>query len=220
MSVEIDADITTFQDVIDRLGGVPASRILLRPAPGEATEADAIRIHEKKRVLCELVDGVLVEKGMGYVESMLAIFLAGLLQRFVDEHNLGVVTGADGLIRLFPGMMRAPDIAFASWDRIPESTLSRQTSVPDIAPELAVEILSRSNTDREMERKRDDYFNAGVLVVWEVDPRSRTLVVHRRDMEPRTLGESDSLSEPELLPGFELPLQELFGKLDRKRGPA
>jgi Uma2 family endonuclease len=220
MTVVIDADIQTFQDVIDRLGGVPASRILLRPAPGEATEADAIRIHERKHVLCELVDGVLVEKGMGYVESMLAIFLAGVLQRFVDDHNLGVVTGADGLVRLLPDVLRAPDVAFASWARIPEAALSQQASVPDITPELVVEVLSRSNTDREMERKRHEYSNAGVLVVWEVDPRSRTLVVHRRDADPRKLGESDRLTEPDLLPGFALPLDQLFGKLDRKPGPA
>lgn len=219
MSVETETDLETMQDVLDQLGGVSPARILMKPPPGSATEADAIAVHEKKRVLCELVDGVLVEKGMGYVESMLKIFLAGVIQRFVDERNLGVVTGADGLVRLFPGMLRAPDVAFASWARIPDGTLPSQTSVPDVAPELAVEVLSRSNTAREMERKRSDYFTAGVLVIWEVDPRARTLVVYRRDDEPRTLSESDVLDEPGLLPGFELPLSQLFGKLDRRRGP-
>lgn len=218
MSVETQADLETFQDVIDQLGGVPPSRILLRPIPGTATEADAIAVHEKKRVLCELVDGVLVEKGMGYIESMLTIFLAGILQRYVDDHDLGVVTGADGLVRLLPGTLRAPDIAFASWARLPDDALSGGRSVPDVAPELVVEVLSRSNTDREMSRKREEYFAAGVLVVWEVDPRARIVTVYRPGSTPRILQVTDTLEARDVLRDFALPLDQLFGKLDRRPG--
>jgi len=93
----------------------------------------------------DLLDGVLVEKAMGFRESRLAIVIAGLLDIFVIARNLGLVVGPDGMSRLWPGRLRAPDVAFFSWDRLPGRRMPREP-IPTLAPNLAVEILSRSNT--------------------------------------------------------------------------
>jgi Uma2 family endonuclease len=215
MVVDLKTEPRRLQEVLDDLGGVPPSRILMSPAPGLATETDAIRLNERKQVLCELIDGTLVEKSMGYARSILAVFLARLLDEFAEEHGLGVVSGADGYLRLLPGLLRAPDVAFATWKRVPEGTLPSLVPLPGVVPELVVEVLSDGNTPGEMARKRDDYFRAGVFVVWEVDPRSRTVVVYRPEEPPRTLASGDVLEANEILPGFQVTIDRLFGKLDR-----
>ncbi|MEO8494493.1 MAG: Uma2 family endonuclease, partial [Planctomycetota bacterium] len=87
---------------------------------------------------------------------------------------------------------------------------------PSIAPDLAVEVLSVSNTDREMQRKRREYFDAGVSLVWMIDPRQRSAVVYTSLDEYTEYCASDSLTGGEVLPGFTLSLSELFAELDRQ----
>ncbi len=216
MPVDVQAEPRSrnLQDVLDGLGGVAPSRILADPPPGTATERDAIRVNERKAALCELVDGVLVEKGMGYAQSVLAVFLARLLDEYAEARGLGAVSGADGYLRLLPGLLRAPAVAFTRWERLPEGTPPNLAPVPDVAPDLVVEVLSDSNTEREMARKREEYFKAGVLVVWEVDPRRRTVAIHRSGAAPRTLASGDVLDTGDVLPGFQVAVDRLFGKLD------
>src|SRR4051794_32987294 len=166
-----DAPAEDFAELLERLGNIPPERIRLRPPPGTATEADLLAALEAPRKrLCELIDGVLVEKPMGYTESLLASYFIELLNAFVRPRNLGLVTAPDGTIRLWPGRVRLPDVAFFAWDRLPGRQRSREP-IPTVAPDLAVEILSPSNTPAEMRLKREDYFAAGVRLVWEVDPR-------------------------------------------------
>jgi len=98
---------------------VSPSTARCQPPPGTATEADVLRSPDGVKRLCELVDGVLVEKAMGFYESILAMVLGQLLLNFIDEHDLGVVTGPDGTIRLVPGLVRIPDVAFFSWSQFP-----------------------------------------------------------------------------------------------------
>jgi hypothetical protein len=85
----------TVGELLERLGDIPAHRVRLTPAPGTATESDVLAIHTRERRLYELVDGVLVEKGTGYSESMLAVALGANLRGSVLPRNLGLVTGAD-----------------------------------------------------------------------------------------------------------------------------
>ena len=88
------SDILTLDDLLQQLGGIAAARVLFRPFPAPATEADLIQANDRKLTIYELVDGVLVEKAMGYTESNLALFLGGLLNAFVIPRNLGKVCGA------------------------------------------------------------------------------------------------------------------------------
>lgn len=206
--------IRTLADLLARIG-VPPDRIRFHPYPGTATIQDVLRVHEQEEKLCELVDGVLVEKTMGWSESRLAGFLLGLLNAFVIPRNLGVVTGADGTMEIIANLVRIPDVAFISWDRLP-GRRSPTAPIPHIAPNLAVEVWSRSNTPAEMASKRTDYFAAGVQLVWEIHPDTRTVAVYSSPNQSRILGSADTLDGGSVLPGFTLPLTQLFAELDRQ----
>jgi Uma2 family endonuclease len=207
--------IDNLADLVEQLGDIPLNRIRLRPPIGTATEADVLAALEAPRKrLCELIDGVLVEKPMGFRESRLAVVLIRLLDLFVSTRNLGLVTAPDGTIRLWAGRVRIPDVAFFSWDRIPGRRLPAEP-IPTLAPDLAIEVLSRSNTPGEMRLKRQDYFTAGVLLVWEVDPDARTVSVYTAPDGPTVLTEADTLDGGAVLAGFALPLHDLFAELDR-----
>ncbi len=203
----------TVAELLHRLGDVPADRVRLQPSPGTATERDLLRPEGR---LCELVEGVLVEKAMGFAESLLVVELILALGSFVKAHRLGMVTGADGMVRLFPGLVRIPDVAFFSWDRIP-GDVAPSEPVPALAPDLAVEVLNRGNTKREMERKLREYFEAGVRLVWMIDPKTRTARIFTSPEASTRLGEGQRLDGGDVLPGFALPLGELFECL--RRGP-
>lgn len=213
MSV-ISPPIKTLADLLERLGGIPLDRIRFRPSIGGATVQDVIDIQRKEGRLCELVDGVLLEKAMGYNESRLALFLGGLLNGFVVPRNLGLVTGPDGTVELMADLVRIPDVAFTSWERMPDRQ-APTAPVPRLAPNLAVEVLSRSNTPGEMRVKRQDYFTAGVELVWEIDAGARTVAVYTTATNVATLTETDTLDGGFVLPGFTLRLQDLFTELDR-----
>ena len=114
------ADLANLGELLKRLGNIPAERVRLHPTPGTATEKDVIDILDRENRPCELVEGTLVEKAMGYEESEIAGLLITFLNIFVRPRKLGIVTGADGTIRLFPGLVRIPDVAFASWDCFPD----------------------------------------------------------------------------------------------------
>lgn len=205
--------IETLADLIERLGGVPPHRIRFRPAPSTAVEQDVLEA-AKQGLLCELVDGVLVEKAMGYSESLLAALLIEVLNGFVRARNLGHVTAPDATFRLFPGLIRIPDVAFTSWDRMPNRRRPA-APMPDLAPDLAVEVLSQSNTPGEMARKRRDYFASGVLLIWMADPAARTVDVYTSETQFTRLTEADGLDGGGVLPGFRLSLHDWFAELDR-----
>jgi Uma2 family endonuclease len=200
--------------ISSKLAGIPPDRIRFHPFPGTATIQDVIDIQRQEGKLCELVDGVLVEKVMGFAQSALACFLIEVLRAFVVPRNLGIVTGPDGTVELTSGLVRIPDVAFTHWDRLPGRRYPT-APVPLLAPNLAVEVLSRSNTPGEMAVKRQDYFTAGVELLWEIDPDARTVAVYTAVANVTTLTAADTLNGGRVLPGFTLPLQALFAELDR-----
>src|SRR5437763_10013644 len=108
--------LETMGDLLERLGGISPQRVLMRPQPGKATEKDLLRVMKKTDRLFELVDGTLVEKVMGYGEGGLAADLIRLLGRFLDQHDLGDLAGADATMRLMPRLVRIPDVSFVRWD--------------------------------------------------------------------------------------------------------
>ena len=189
---------------------------MLRPSPGTATEDDALALLESPRKrICELIDGTLIEKAKGFRESLLASYLLVLLDRFVRPRNLGLVVGADTFQRLWPGRLRVPDVAFSAWSAFPERRVPT-AAIPDLVPDLAIEVLSKSNTRREMALKRDDYFKTGTQLVWEIDPRKGRVSVYTSPKDVTVLLRSDTLTGDPVLPGFSLPLAELFSELDRR----
>ena len=88
--------------------------------------------------------------------------------------------------------------------------------IPDLAPDLVVEVLSVGDTPGEMARKRREYFSAGVQVVWQVDPRARTVEVFTAPEQSTVLHETPMLDGGTVLPSFTSPLQELFAELDQQ----
>lgn len=193
------------------LGEIPLGRIRLYPSP--ATIEDADLIEQKESRLFEVYDGVLVEKPMGYSESELAIYLGYALGAYVFPRKLGKVTGADGMLELPKGQLRMPDVAFVSKRNLARVPKPRPR-VPPLVPDLAVEVLSKSNTREEMARKRREYFAAGTVQVWQVDPKKRTVDVFTAPNKFTTLTEKDTLRCESLLPGFALKLSDLFAQLD------
>ncbi len=210
MATAVAAEIRNLGDLLRRLGDIPPERVRFRPAPGTATVADL-----SKNKLCELIDGILVEKAMGVREGLLALALGAILRTFVKDRKLGLVFGADSTLEIDVGLVRLPDVAFVSWDRLPGRRVPTE-SVPDLVPDLAVEVLSKGNTEAEMVRKRREYFKAGVRLVWMVDPKTRTVDVYTSVKKFSTLTESDTLGGGTVLPGFKLPLSELFAELDQQ----
>src|SRR4051794_35381898 len=108
----------TMADLLKQLGNIPPKRVWLNPPPGQATERDLLRIQDRTNRHCELVDGVLVEKPVAYLESSLACDLIWLLRSFLDQHDLGILAGEGGPMRLMPGLVRLPDVSFVSWERL------------------------------------------------------------------------------------------------------
>ena len=176
-SASLPRSTETIADLLHRLGDVPANRVRLCPFPGTATEQDVLDIDAHEDRLFELVDGLLVEKTMGFWESYLASLIVTELNIWVRSRNLGIVTVADGMMRLLPKQVRMPDAAFITLDRFPGGKPT-PGPVPEISPNLAVEVISESNSQREIERKRKEYFKSGTLLVWEVDPRQRIVAVY------------------------------------------
>jgi Uma2 family endonuclease len=123
---------------------------------------------------------------------------------------------ADGMVRLFRGQVRIPDFCFIAWDSLPEGRLAK-APIADVTPDLVVEVLSRKKTKGEMVRKRNDYFDAGGKLFWEVDLRKRIVRVYTSPDAVKELTEADALTGGKILSGFRLSLRDLFGQLDRKK---
>lgn len=153
----------------------------------------------------ELIGGEIVEVVSNGVSSEIGAFICGLMVVFARQHKLGYVTGADGGYRI--GTQRyIPDCAFMSKARQAAPTTEAYNS---IAPDLAVEVLSPSNTPDEMAIKVDNYLRAGVMV-WVVNPDAERVTVHRPDAPPQTYGMDDTLDGGSVLPGFTLPVRDIF----------
>lgn len=207
--------VKTLAELLHRLGDVPPERVRFNPVPGTATVADVLRIEAEEDRLCELVDGVLVEKPMGFTESRIAIVLGAALHTFVEEHDLGIVTGESGMIRMPSNLVGIPDVAFFAWRHFPRRQLPDEGAL-EIAPDLAVEILSKSNTAREMGRKLGEYFAAGVRLVWFVDPKTQSITVYTSLARSTVVAAGDSLEGGKVLPGFKLAVASLFKNIGHK----
>ncbi|QDT66012.1 Uma2 family endonuclease [Calycomorphotria hydatis] len=201
-------------ELVEQLGNIPLERILMHPLPGTATEEDLLS-YDGSDKLVELVDGVLVEKGaMAYLESLLAVYLIEVLSPYVRKNRLGAVSAGDGDMRMVERNVRKPDVGFAIRTKFPDGRVS-DDPIADFGPDLAVEILSRSNTPKEMQKKRAEYFASGCRLVWEVNFPKRIVNVYHDVEQFSTLTEEDTLSGEEVIPGFELSIRKWFEEAGR-----
>jgi Uma2 family endonuclease len=207
----------TVGDLLARLDGIPPERIRLHPAPGTATEKDVLAIldHEDRR--CELIDGVVVEKPMGWFESRIALILGHFIEDYLEKYDVGIAVGEQGMILLLPHQIRIADVSFYSWDHFPNRELPTEP-VPSLYPDLAVEVLSKSNTNKEIRRKLREYFEAGTRLVWVIDPKARTVRVCSSPRKFKLVTEAQALDGGDVLPGFRLPLRNLFARAARGMG--
>lgn len=203
----------TAADLVQRFGPIPLSRIRTRPDPGTATEQDVETIQAREKRLCELVDGILVEKAMGQFESAVAMQLGALLIAFIRGKGLGRVFGADGMMKLEWGLVRIPDVSFVSTERLNIANIQPHSPLAMLIPNLAVEVLSPSNTEEEMDEKLHDYFNHGVELVWYIDPRKQDVTVYRSLDDSHIVRAPEELTGGSVLPGFTVALSELFAPL-------
>ncbi len=208
------AEFENVEELLEAFGGIDARRIRMKPLPGTATEADVVRHNERLAPPCELINGTMVEKDMGFGEGLLGGDLFYVIKRFALEHGLGEVGPGDTMMKLMPGLVRLPDVCFISKARLPGGRRPA-ARLPELVPDLVVEVLSKGNTRGEMFQKRKDYFLAGVLLVWEVDARRREIDVYTDPKTCATLTEADTLTGGAVLPGFSVPVMTVFAEVPR-----
>jgi Uma2 family endonuclease len=204
-------------ELLEQLGDIPPKRVCYDPFPGTATKRDLLRLRAKRGRLYELVNRTLVEKPMGFPESHLAMELGYHLRQFLEERDLGFLTGADGMVELLPNLIRGPDVCFIPWHKRPERTVPPD-QISKLIPELAVEVLSPSNTPGEIRLKLKEYFLAGVELAWVIDPAKRSADTYTAPDVSKHLDESGTLDGAGVLPGFRLPLAKLFERLEKPKG--
>jgi Uma2 family endonuclease len=205
--------IRTLADLLRRLGGIPLDRIRFDPPPGTATEDDVIAADTCTGRACELIDGTLVEKALGAPEAYVAWLLGSLLGKYLDQNKLGIGLAPDGLLRLSPGLVRIPDLSFISWNKLPGRKVPLKP-IYDLYPDLAIEVLSPSNTPAEIRRKLREYFSAGVRLAWVIDLRKRSARVYTSPRLSVQIREDQSLDGGDVLPGFTVLLADLFRDLE------
>ncbi|TWU14550.1 hypothetical protein CA54_34190 [Symmachiella macrocystis] len=206
----IAADWTAV-DLAARYGAIPLSRIRLPHDSDPATEEDVVDIHDRENRLYELVDGVLLEKTMGTYESYIAMLLGQFLGDFIRQNNLGILLGADGILRLAPGLVRIPDVSFIARHKLPDGKVPR-TLVATLVPDLAIEVISKGNTAEEMQEKLRDYFEVGVGLVWYVDHLRKQVRVYTAVDQEQIVGIEESLDGGDVLPGFTLPVSSIYAE--------
>ena len=204
--------------MLGRLGGIEAARVRLDPPPGTATLDYLVAVSEQRRgPTCECVENTLVEKDMGQFEGWATFIILGLFDRYLEANDLGMVYPPDVVMRILPGVARTPDVSFIRWDSLPGGKPPpRSDKVPSVVPDLAVEVLIESNTRAEMARKRDEYFRAGVKLVWEIDPGTRAATVYTGPNAATPVPANGVLDGDPVMPGFRLSIQAVFDRAERR----
>lgn len=159
----------------------------------------------------ELVEGKLIcMPPASYRSGVVALNLGSAITMYVRQHRLGICSGADGGVRLRaePDTVRAPDISFIRTDRVPPEGL--EAGYFPGAPDLAVEVLSPSDRYPEVQRKVQEYLDAGTPLVWVLDPESRSATVMRADGRSTYLGSDGLLDGEDILPGLRIALTDVW----------
>ena len=181
-----------------------------KSGPESLTADDLLHLHNQG-IRGELVRGVFTERmSSGIQHGTLVVNLASEMRTFVKPRRLGRLVASDSGVKLGrnPDTVREPDIAFFSVHKMPlDAEVPGYAEVP---PDLVVEVVSPSNTHREVSDKALMWLNAGVTVVWVVDSIRRRVEVHRQGREVLVLAESDTLDGEDVLPGFSCLIANIF----------
>ena len=176
-------------------------------ATGSMT-ADELLAMPDDGFLYELVRGELRKMPPpGYDHELFGGNIYFSMRLHVHTNRLGRVSSSNGFL-LAPDHVRAPDVGFvlAERARTPGATPGYFPGPPDIA----VEVISPNDRYGDVEEKVEDWLAAGTLVVIVVNPRSRTVRIHRPGSDVATLHEDDILEVPEVIPGWRMPIREIF----------
>ena len=185
-------------------------------APDDMT-AEQLMEYDARGMRTELIRGrLVVREPAKYRHGAIAMHVAVRIGMFLERdqlernapHPLGDLLAAETgfTLQRGPDTVRAPDVAFVSWARRPDN----RDTFAEIAPDLAVEVLSPGDRTGEVRAKVADWLNAGTSLVWVIDPRRRDARVFRADGSQSMLSDSESLNGETTLPGFSLPLASLF----------
>lgn len=178
----------------------------------ERLSVDEFRsLPEEEGYRLELSRGRVVrEPAPGPRHGWIALRLGRRLADFAEDEGLGLVfVDTAFVLSAAEEIVRAPDVAFVSSGRVPPQGVTDRFW--ELAPDVAVEVVSPSNTVSAMQRKALEYLDAGARLVWIVDPAERTVTVHRGRDDIRILAGGDALEGGATLPGFRLALTDLFG---------
>jgi Uma2 family endonuclease len=176
-------------------------------AKPRATEADLLAQPDDGRKY-ELVDGEIRVSPGGARHGQVEMRLGARLLAFATTHRLGHVFGSSVGFRLPGGNVRSPDASFVSVGRFPNERVPDDFG--DLPPDLAVEVVSPGDRARQVLDKVGEYIDAGVRLVWVIDPRKGKAVVYRSLSDAREIGPQDALDGEEVLPGFRCTLGEIL----------
>jgi Uma2 family endonuclease len=163
---------------------------------------------ENANHIYELMDGELVEKMPSFEPSRFALEIAYAFMAYLKKNPIGYVTGADGGYILSDDTILIPDVGYIS--------KVRMTEIPErevlVAPDIAVEVMSPTDRKRALRAKAERYLQHGTRIVWLVFPATRTVDVYSADGDIEELSMGGILSGGDVLPGFTLPVADIFGE--------
>jgi Uma2 family endonuclease len=159
----------------------------------------------------EVIDGIRVEREpMGAFETVLASWLCHLLNSFAGGRKLGLAVNETlFVLNASRNLQRRPDVAFVFYTRWPAPIVAREAAW-NVVPDLAVEIVSPINLAEEIDSKVTDYFQSGVRLVWVFYPDTGRVYVYQSPTQVSILERTDTLDGGEVLPGFQLPIVQLY----------
>lgn len=159
----------------------------------------------------ELVAGLILEKAMGIQASIISVNVMRLLSSYVYAHELGYVMDSDAGYRLSedrPRNVRKPDVSFVARGRFPNEKIPQ--GYAELAPDLAVEVISPNDLADDVEKKRKEYLDAGVRLIWVVHPSTEIVLTYSSNGECACLHGNDELQGDPVIAGFSCRVTDLF----------
>lgn len=178
-----------------------------QPPARPATIEDLIRTPDDGQKY-ELVDGEIVVSPGGMVHSEIGGQILHLLKQALEGSETGRVYSSDVGIILPDGNVRSPDVCFVRREKLPEGKSPEEFG--EVIPDLVVEVLSPSDRIRRVADKIGEFLEAGVPLVWLVDPRSRSVTVYRSLTDTERLTENDTITAHPVLPDFSSKVFRFF----------